>query len=106
MQERDGLSIRRQCYNWDVNRDLVMGVEIPSSLLLGPWTEDNIKLLFWLIKAGARIDWVNSTSGEVCWNFSRLFTFLLTSFRWHAKVCKEQSSLGTLPQYTSLSGLA
>ena len=106
MQERDSVSIRRQCYYWDVNRDLAMDVEIPSSLLLGPWTEDNIKLLFWLIKAGARIDWINSTSGEVCWTLSRLFTFLLTSFSWRAKVCKEQSSLGTPPQYTSLSGLA
>ncbi|PMD27778.1 hypothetical protein NA56DRAFT_640553 [Hyaloscypha hepaticicola] len=63
-QERDRFSIRRH-YNWDVNRDLAAGVEIPSSLLLGPWTEDSIKLLFWLIKAGARIDWVGSTSGEV-----------------------------------------
>jgi hypothetical protein len=64
-QERDRFSIRRH-YNWDVNRDLATGVEIPSSLLLGPWTEDSIKLLFWLIKAGARIDWIGSTSGEVC----------------------------------------
>jgi hypothetical protein len=76
MQERDTVSIRQQYCNWDFNRDLAEGVEIPSSLLLGPWTEDNIKLLFWLIRAGARIDWVNSTSGEVCWTLSKLFTFL------------------------------
>jgi hypothetical protein len=64
MQERDGGSIWLSC-NWGVNKDLAQGVEVPTSLLLGPWTLENIKFLYWLIKAGARIDWLNSTSGEV-----------------------------------------
>jgi hypothetical protein len=64
MQERDGGSIWLSC-NWDVNKDVAEGVEIPTSLLLGPWTEDDIRFLFWLVKAGAQIDWLNSTSGEV-----------------------------------------
>jgi hypothetical protein len=51
--------------------DVETGVEIPESLLLGPWTEDQLKELFWLVKGGARINWRTSTGGEV---------FILTSF--------------------------
>jgi hypothetical protein len=63
MQERDGGYIWESC-SWSVNKDVHRDTEIPSSLLLGPWTENNIKLLFWAVKSGARIDWLNSTSGE------------------------------------------
>ena len=53
------------CYSWDSYVDVAEGVEIPSSLLLGPWTDDMIRHLYWLIKGNARIDWITSTSGEV-----------------------------------------
>jgi hypothetical protein len=62
--ETDGPSVWHTC-NWERNTDVSDGVEIPSSLLLGPWTDDMIKHLFWLNKSGASIDWINSTSGEV-----------------------------------------
>jgi len=39
--------------------------EIPTSLLSGPWTEQNIELLFWLVRGGAMIDYSNSSAGEV-----------------------------------------
>jgi hypothetical protein len=52
-------------HSWAVNLDVTMGVEIPDSLLRGPWTEDMIKYLFWLVKSGASVDFLNSTSGEV-----------------------------------------
>ena len=45
--------------------DLAAGTEIPHSLLLGPWTEGMIQYLYWLIKSGATLDWIASTSGEV-----------------------------------------
>jgi hypothetical protein len=64
MQERDGGYIWESS-SWSVNKDVHQDTEIPSSLLLGPWTENNIKLLFWAVKSGARIDWLKSTSGEV-----------------------------------------
>jgi hypothetical protein len=54
------------CFCWDTYVDLAEGVEIPPSLLLGPWTEDMIRHLYWLVKGNAKIDWINSTSGEVC----------------------------------------
>ena len=40
--------------------------EIPQSLLSGPWTEDMIRHLFWLVKAGAQINSTSSITGEVC----------------------------------------
>jgi hypothetical protein len=51
--------------SWKTNTDVADGVEIPNSLLLGPWTDEMVKHLFWIIKSGAVIDWLNSTSGEV-----------------------------------------
>lgn len=41
------------------------GTQIPTSLLMGPWSEEALEYLFWFVNAGARIDWVSSTSGEV-----------------------------------------
>jgi hypothetical protein len=54
--------------SWYVNTDVADGVEIPNSLLLGPWNDEMIKHLFWIRKSGASIDWLNSTSGEVSRN--------------------------------------
>lgn len=51
-------------YSWDVGKDVKNSVEVPEKLLLGPWTEEMVKHLFWLIKAGARVDFL-TTSGEV-----------------------------------------
>ncbi len=62
--QRDGDWVWKQC-TWDLNSDVADGVEIPHTLLLGPWTEEMIRHLFWIKKSGASIDWVNSTSGEV-----------------------------------------
>jgi hypothetical protein len=45
--------------------DLAKGTEIPHSLLLGPWTEEMIRHLYWLVKSGATLNWLTSTSGEV-----------------------------------------
>ncbi|KAM3075877.1 magnesium ion transporter [Clarireedia jacksonii] len=44
--------------------DVAEGTQIPISLLMGPWDEDALKYLFWFVQAGAKIDWVSSTSGE------------------------------------------
>ncbi len=62
--QEDGDWIWSIC-TWEVNTDVADGVEFPSSLLLGPWTEEMLKHLFWIKKSGASIDWINSTSGEV-----------------------------------------
>ncbi|PBP19264.1 actin cortical patch protein [Diplocarpon rosae] len=42
----------------------LLGVEIPQSLLLGPWSPTVRKHLFHLIKSGATLSWLTSTSGE------------------------------------------
>ncbi|MCJ1364520.1 magnesium ion transporter [Acarospora aff. strigata] len=38
---------------------------LPERLLHGPWTEEKLYLLGILFDAGARVDWVNTTTGEV-----------------------------------------
>ncbi|KAE9380193.1 hypothetical protein N431DRAFT_432477 [Stipitochalara longipes BDJ] len=64
VQQRDGGCIWGNC-NWNTDKDVANGVEIPTGLLLGPWDEAKIKDLFWIVKSGgAVIDWLNSTSGE------------------------------------------
>jgi hypothetical protein len=40
-------------------------VEIPHSLLLGPWSEEMIRHLFWVVKNGGCVNWVTSSTGEV-----------------------------------------
>jgi hypothetical protein len=40
-------------------------VEIPDSLLQGPWTEEMMLHLYWMIRASATIRWEESTSSEV-----------------------------------------
>jgi hypothetical protein len=50
---------------WDTYVDVAKDLEIPQSLLLGPWNEEKTRFLYWLVKGGARFDWLNSTSGEV-----------------------------------------
>ncbi|TGO75120.1 hypothetical protein BELL_0233g00100 [Botrytis elliptica] len=44
--------------------NVARGTEIPHTLLMGPWDEEAVKFLFWLVMGGARIDWLASTSGE------------------------------------------
>lgn len=44
--------------------NMATGTEIPNTLLIGPWDEEAIKFLYWLVMGGARIDWLTSTSGE------------------------------------------
>lgn len=47
------------------NTDLATGVEIPHALLRGPWTDETVRYLYWMLISGARIDWRHSTNGEV-----------------------------------------
>lgn len=51
--------------------DIADGVEIPESLLLGPWSEDMVKHLFWMVKSGARVYFTDSISGEVSCSLDR-----------------------------------
>lgn len=46
-------------------RDLADETEIPHNLLIGPWTEGSVRYLYWLVKSGAKLEWITSTSGEV-----------------------------------------
>ena len=52
-------------FYWTTYLDVASTFEIPQSLLLGPWTEDMTRMLFWLVKGGAKFNWLTSTSGEV-----------------------------------------
>ena len=61
---RDGPEIWQNC-TWGVTFDVAKDVEIPITLLLGPWTEESIRYLFWVTKSGAGVDFITSTSGEV-----------------------------------------
>lgn len=63
-EEVDGPPIWH-CCNWARNTDLSDGLELPITLLSGPWSEDMLKYLFWLVRSGAQIDWIGSTLGEV-----------------------------------------
>lgn len=45
--------------------DVAYRTEIPHNLLLGPWTDDMVQFLYWLVKSGATLSWDKSTSGEV-----------------------------------------
>jgi hypothetical protein len=53
-------------FQWLTYGDVSQDLEIPQSLLLGPWDEETTRFLFWLVKGGAQLEWLNSTSGEVC----------------------------------------
>lgn len=63
----DNTTIRTST-SWISYADVGPGVEIPRSLLVGPWDEEMTKRLYWLVKNNAQIDWISSTSGEVCTN--------------------------------------
>lgn len=52
-------------HRWATYVDVADDLEISHNLLLGPWTEESTRLLYWLVKGGAHFDWLNSTSGEV-----------------------------------------
>lgn len=55
----------RPVFRWKTTLSIHPQTEIPESLLRGPWSPDMIMYLFWLIRAGARIDYSGSTNGEV-----------------------------------------
>jgi hypothetical protein len=51
---------------WDTYIGVSDGTEIPHTLLLGPWTEESTRHLFWMVKfGGAELEWVTSAIGEV-----------------------------------------
>ncbi|CZS98751.1 uncharacterized protein RCO7_06432 [Rhynchosporium graminicola] len=50
---------------WSSYTDLSPTLEIPHSLLSPPFTPSSLKYLFHLLRHGARISWLSSTSGEV-----------------------------------------
>ncbi|KAI6249060.1 hypothetical protein HI914_02759 [Erysiphe necator] len=50
---------------WETGCEVAKGVEIPKSLLSGPWSDEDIKHLFWTIKSGAELSWLNSIAGEM-----------------------------------------
>lgn len=52
-------------FRWQTPLKIHPQTEIPESLLRGPWSPDMVMYLFWLIRAGARIDYSASTNGEV-----------------------------------------
>lgn len=54
-----------ETFSWVTYVDVASNVEIPQSLLLGPWTEEMTRHLYWLVKGGAQFDWLTSTTGEV-----------------------------------------
>ena len=62
--ERDGDHVWEHC-SWRTNFDAEVNFEIPNSLLVGPWSEETIRYMFWVAKSGAHIGWIESTSGEV-----------------------------------------
>ncbi|KAL2069154.1 hypothetical protein VTL71DRAFT_15492 [Oculimacula yallundae] len=51
--------------SWSSHADLSPALEIPHSLLSSPFTFPKLQFLFYLLKHGARISWLLSTSGEV-----------------------------------------
>lgn len=55
----------RPTFRWETPLKIHPQTEIPESLLRGPWSPDMVMYLFWLIRAGARIDYSASTNGEV-----------------------------------------
>lgn len=55
----------RPTFRWETPLKIHPRTEIPESLLRGPWSPDMVMYLFWLTRAGARIDYSESTNGEV-----------------------------------------
>jgi len=64
--------------SWDTYKEVEDEVDFPDTLLLGPWTEDMIRYLYWLVKSGARLEWLANNSGEV----SSIFTPKLCSIAY------------------------
>ncbi|KAK0112869.1 magnesium ion transporter, variant 2 [Cadophora gregata] len=50
---------------WSSTSTLSPNIEIPNSLLTPPFTSISLQHLFYLLKSGARVSWLTSTSGEV-----------------------------------------
>lgn len=46
-------------------RNVALGCEIPHSLLLGPWTEEMLRHLYWFIQGLAAVATIHSTGAEV-----------------------------------------
>lgn len=67
--------------------NLPRDTEIPHTLLMGPWDEEAVRFLFWLVMGGVRIDWLTSTSGEVFFSMGYPYDKLLAnknlgSYNW------------------------
>ncbi|KFY43268.1 hypothetical protein V495_04041 [Pseudogymnoascus sp. VKM F-4514 (FW-929)] len=60
----EGMTTRPE-FRWKSPLKIHPQTEMPESLLRGPWSPDMVMYLFWLIRAGARIDYSASTNGEV-----------------------------------------
>jgi hypothetical protein len=65
--------------SWDTYIGVAHGIEIPQTLLVGPWTEETTRHLYWMVKSGAQLEWVTSTIGEVssCPGFVFMHSYLL-----------------------------
>lgn len=55
----------RPAFRWKTPLKIHTQTEMPESLLRGPWSTDMVMYLFWLVRAGAKIDYSASTNGEV-----------------------------------------
>lgn len=55
----------RPTFKWKTPLKIHPQTELPESLLRGPWSPDMVMYLFWLIRAGASINYSESTNGEV-----------------------------------------
>ena len=66
--------------------NVARSTEIPHTLLMGPWDEEAVKFLFWLVIGGACIDSLTSTSGEVLFSKTYSGNYLankgLGSYHW------------------------
>ena len=51
-------------FSYSSARDIHFLTRIPDSLLVGPWDDEMLRRLFWLLRAGARLS--ESQSVEVC----------------------------------------
>ena len=56
----------RPQWRWTGFLKMHPNLDIPGTLLQGPWTPEMVEYLFWLTRADARIHWTESTTGEVC----------------------------------------
>jgi hypothetical protein len=77
-------------------RDLAEETEIPRNLLVGSWTEESVRYLYWLVKSGAKLEWITSTSGEVRFSLRTLKPIKLILSRlpfWDLKMLSRSATL-------------